>query len=352
MSVKSICEKIISGADATFDDIVCLLKSGRKELACLQKYAVDVRNLYVGNAVHLRGLIEFSNICTCDCRYCGIRKSNCNVSRYTMSKESILNSARYSYENGYGSVVLQSGERRDAQFTEFVADVVSEIKRIGNGALGITLSCGEQSEETFKMWKSSGADRYLLRIETTDEELFARLHPGSDLDKRKAALENLKSLGYITGTGVMVGLPGQSVEMLARDVLYFKALDADMIGLGPYVTHCDALLDEFGDDCDARRQERLEMSYRMISVCRLVLKNVNIAASTALSALDAENGRLNGLLSGANVIMPNTGDAEKRKEYYLYSNKPDTGEPLEQIRRSVAGADCTLELFTQGNPPR
>ena len=350
--MTDICKKSLAGTPLDFEEILRILTCSDEDFSIVQKYACAVRGKYVGNVVHLRGLIEFSNICTCDCRYCGIRKSNSCVKRYTLSKDDILSAAQFSFEAGYGSVVLQSGERRDEEFVSFVEDVVSSIHKIGNGALGITLSCGVQSKEVYSRWKNAGANRYLLRIETTDRKLFEQLHPDDDFDERKAALAGLKAAGYITGTGVMTGLPGQSAEMLAHDILYFRDLGADMIGLGPYVTHETAVLEEFGIDTPARRRERLSWAYRMIAASRLVLKDVNIASATALSALDPENGRLNGLLSGANVIMPNTGSAEQRKEYELYANKPETVESLADIRNSVERAGCTLELFTQGNPPR
>lgn len=352
MNAEQICEKSLAGKDLTLEEITYLIKSSGKEYETLRAYARLTREKYVGNVIHLRGLIEFSNICTCDCRYCGIRKSSRSVSRYTMSTEEILAAAEYSWKAGYGSVVLQSGERRDREFVDFVADVTGKIKELSSGELGITLSCGVQTPEVYKYWKDSGAGRYLLRIETADEKLFSQLHPDGDFAERKQALDDLKKCGYITGTGIMTGLPGQTCEMLAKDAAYFRSLGADMIGLGPYITHREAVLEEFGSDSAARQRERLELAYKMIAVCRVMLKNVNIASSTALSALDPEHGRIEGLMSGANVIMPNAGTVSRRKDYHLYNNKPDTGEPLEAIRKSIEDSGCTIELFTQGNPPR
>lgn len=352
MNIGAICEKSIAGEQLTFEELIYLLNTHGEEYETLRRYAREVRKEYVGDVVHLRGLIEFSNICVCDCRYCGIRKSNRHVNRYCMSIEDILSAAEFSWKKGYGSVVLQSGERRDGEFIDFVCDAVKKIKHLSNNELGITLSCGVQTSDTYRKWHEAGADRYLLRIETTNRDIFKQLHIENNFDERIEALENLKDCGYITGTGIMTGLPGQSVEMLAKDILYFKELDADMIGLGPYIPHEDAVLEEFGIDTPVRKRERLELTYKMIAVCRLVLKNVNIAAATALSALDAERGRLEGLNSGANVIMPNAGDKERRKDYYLYANKPDTGEAFDMIVEDVKAANCELELFTQGNPPR
>ncbi|MBQ7396616.1 MAG: [Lentisphaeria bacterium] len=352
MNTARLCQDILSGKEPVFAEIVHLLNAEGEDFETLRSFARRAREQYVGNVVHLRGLIEFSNICIRDCRYCGIRKSNCNVNRYLMGKDDILAAAEYSWKTGYGSVVLQSGERQDDEFVDFVTDITRSIKELSNGELGITLSCGVQSIDVFKMWKDAGADRYLLRIETTNQQLFETLHPGEEYSKRKAALFDLKKCGFITGTGVMTGLPAQSVEMLAQDVLFFKELDADMIGLGPYIPHEHAVLEEFGADTPERQRERLMLAYKMIAVCRLVLKNVNIAAATALSALDPERGRVDGLNSGANVVMPNAGNKSCRKDYYLYQNKPDTGEELPVISAGIAEAGCTVELFTQGNPPR
>lgn len=352
MNTVQICEKALAGKNIEFEEIVYLLNTSGREYDVLRDYARRTRKQYVGDVVHLRGLIEFSNVCTCDCRYCGIRKSNTSVCRYTMSEEEILSAAEFSWKAGFGSVVLQSGERRDEEFVEFVAGITEKIKKLSSNELGITLSCGVQSPETYRYWKASGADRYLLRIETANEALFDSLHPDGDFAARKAALREIKNCNYITGTGVMTGLPGQNSEMLAKDVEFFRDLGADMIGLGPYVTHGEAVLDEFGTDTPERQRTRLEQAYKMMAVCRVMLRNVNIAAATALSALDPERGRVEGLLSGANVIMPNTGSIIRRKEYNLYNNKPDTAEPLAVIQQSISESNCSIELFTQGNPPR
>ena len=351
MSIRDICRKALEGQHLDTDAIKELLDCSEKEYPVLQSAAQEARRRYVGDVIHLRGLVEFSNICTCDCRYCGIRRSNSNTGRYTMAMEDIIYAAQTAYQEHYGSVVLQSGERSDPQFTGFVTDMVKQVKSIGNGKLGITLSCGIQTPEVYRKWREAGADRYLLRIESSDRKLFESLHPDTDFDLRCQALRDLKSAGYILGTGVMVGLPGQTTEMLSRDIDFFRSINADMIGLGPYVTHPDAVLDDFGTDSNSRKQERLFMTCKMICVCRLVLKDVNIASATALSALDPENGRLRGLLAGANVIMPNTGNPEHRKDYFLYANKPDTAESIDSIRRTAELAGCTVELDTPGNPP-
>ena len=351
MSISEICRKALDGQYIRIEEIEELLLCPESEYPVLQSAAQQVRKEMVGDVIHLRGLIEFSNICSCDCRYCGIRKSNHNVGRYTMSIEDICYAAQTAYDEHYGSVVLQSGERSDPQFVDFVTSMLKQVKSIGSGKLGITLSCGIQTPEVYKRWRDAGADRYLLRIESTDRRLFERLHPDTDFDLRCQALRDLKSAGYILGTGVMVGLPGQTAEMLSRDIDFFRTIDADMIGLGPYVIHSDAVLDDFGVDSDRRKAERMFMTCKMISVCRIVLKDVNIASATALSALDPERGRLRGLLAGANVIMPNTGNPVHRKDYFLYDNKPDTAESLESIRAAAALAGCTVELDTPGNPP-
>lgn len=300
-----------------------------------------------GKFVNLRGLIEFSNVCTCDCLYCGIRRSNGKVSRYTMSMEEILRAAGSSGEFGYGSVVLQSGERSDAAFVDFVTEVLERIRRLPF-RLGITLSCGEQSMETLLRWREAGAKRYLMRIESSSEAIFRAIHPvETSFARRRDALTRLRRAGYVTGSGVMIGLPGQSVDDLARDIDFFREADLDMIGMGPFIPQEDTPLGQRFPDPPGAADRRLESSLRMIAVTRLVLRDVNIASSTALQAIDPENGRQRGILAGANVLMPNTGDVSRRRDYQLYDGKPSLDENSREIR-----AGLIASLAAIGESPR
>ncbi len=307
----------------TRDDLIYLL--GLTERDAMEKLfdrAYEAKTKYVGNKVYFRGIIEFSNICEKDCFYCGIRKSNRNVVRYRMSEEEILEGARFAYESNYGSVVLQSGERSDPVFAGFVERVVKAIKELSNGNLGITLSLGEQSDETYRRWFAAGAHRYLLRIETSNEALYGRLHPRDhSFRKRLECLGILAGIGYQVGTGVMIGLPGQTLEDLADDILFFEKMDIAMVGMGPYLVHKDTPLSSEISDFEAIKERQLDLALKMIAVTRLYLKDVNIASTTALQAL-APTGREMGLRAGANIIMPNITITRYRSSYQLYDNKP------------------------------
>ena len=313
-----------------------------------------VRLAEVGRKVYLRGLVEVSNICRRDCLYCGIRRSNAEVRRYSLAREEILADVRRAVELGYGAVVLQGGERCDEIFCRFIEDTVRAIRELPR-APGITLSFGEESLEVYRRWRAAGAARYLLRIESTDPALFRRIHSAeSGLEARAAALDRLREAGFQLGTGVMIGLPEQSVEMLARDIDFFRRIDADMIGMGPYIPHpATPLGAEFPADAETNAR-RLALGIRMIAVTRLVLRDVNIAATTALQTLDPERGRERGLLAGANVIMPNIGEVEHRRDYQLYEGKPGIDENAEAIRRalekSVAAVGDTIAYGEEGTP--
>ena len=282
----------------------------------------------VGPAVHPRGLIEFSNICDRGCFYCGIRRGSPGT-RYTLSEEQIIRAARRSFQAGYGSMTLQAGERRDREFLDFLVAVLRRIKRETRSpelpeGLGITLSVGEQSREEYERLYEAGAHRYLLRIETSDPELFARLHPpGQRFDRRLRALGDLKEIGYQVGTGVMIGVPGQDEGSLARDVEFFREIDADMIGMGPYLEPREpvaALMKERGLAPAPPPDERLRLSLRMIAITRIVLRDVNIAATTALEVL-APGSRESALAHGANVLMPILTPRRRRGGYELYRGK-------------------------------
>jgi len=289
--------------------------------------ARNTKMLHIGNVVHFRGLIEFSNVCRKNCYYCGIRRDSKQVSRYTMSSDEIIATARYAYENGFGSVVLQSGEINSPTFTEFIENIIKKIHEETGGQLGITLSLGEQTEETYLRWRQAGAHRYLLRIETSDPLLYNRLHPNDTLHSYNTRLDcllTLKKLDYQVGTGVMVGLPFQTITDLANDLLFMYHLDIDMCGMGPYIEHAQTPLYEYRDDLLPLKQ-RFQLTLRMIALLRLLMPDINIAATTALQAIDPM-GREKAIQIGANIIMPNITPAKYRNHYLLYENKPCTDE--------------------------
>lgn len=324
----------------TTDEILALLRTDRPDDLFAAAYAEKCTR--VGKRVSLRGLIEFSNVCGKNCYYCGIRAGNAKVARYRLSEDEIVAAARQAERARYGSVVLQSGEVASEANTAFVERVVSRLHAEFGDALGVTLCLGEQSEETYRRWRAAGAHRYLLRIESSNPELYAKLHPAShSWQARVDCLRTLKRLGYITGSGVMIGVPGQTLEDLASDIAFFAQEDLDMIGMGPFIPHPDTPLGEGLAMTPDWKRHQVELGCRMIAVARLALKDVNIAATTALEALDPQ-GREKGLLAGANVMMPNVTPAKWRGDYKLYSDKPCqdesadlVGDVLERRIRSI-----------------
>lgn len=271
--------------------------------------ADEVRKEFVGDEIHLRALIEFSNICKQNCFYCGVRAENKNIDRFRLNKEDIIELAENALNNDYKTIVMQSAE--DVYFNaERLAEIIKEIKKHDTA---ITLSIGERTYEEYKILKEAGADRFLLRIETTDKELYKKLHPNMDYENRIRCLKDLKKLGYETGTGCLVGLPGQTLESLAGDILFFKELDADMIGLGPLIPHKDTPLRDL-------KADSFWLSLKVMAIVRLLMPDINIPATTAMETIQ-ENGRILALQSGANVVMPNVTEENERKKYEIYPGK-------------------------------
>jgi biotin synthase len=287
----------------------------------------------VGNLVNLRGLIEIGNICRKNCYYCGIRSGNTNLKRYQLTQEEILHCAELAIKFNYGSIVLQGGELDSPDFIDFIEDTLRKIKTISNNQLGITLSLGEQTLETYKRWYAAGAHRYLLRIETSSALLYAKLHPEShSFTKRLECLHLLREANYQVGSGVMFGFAGQTYSDMAKDLLFLKKLDVDMVGMGPYSIHKDTPLGATHPALDNNKQ--LKLGLKMIAILRLIMPDINIASTTVLQAL-APNGRELGLLAGANVIMPNLSDVIYRKAYQLYDNKPGIDENALESRENL-----------------
>ncbi len=316
-------------------------------------YAVKAR--LVGKIAWFRGIVEFSNICSKDCYYCGIRKSNSKPHRFVIPEEDIIKSAVWSWKAEYGSAVLQSGERSDPKYVDMVERVIREIKKQTNGELGLTLSLGEQSEETYQRWFEAGAHRYLLRIETSNPDLYKKMHPQDHhFEVRLDCLNRLRRAGFQVGTGVMIGLPFQNLRHLAEDVLFFKKQDVDMIGMGPYIFHNDTPLAQYRSEWELPADRLLNLGLKMIAVTRLVLRDVNIASTTALQALQ-DDGRELGLKAGANVIMPNATDTQYRESYQLYENKPCLDENASMCRgclqRRIEAIGETIGFGGWGDSP-
>ncbi len=279
----------------------------------------------VGDKVYLRGLVEISNICRKNCLYCGIRRDNHAAGRYEISSEEVLQSAEFAYREGYASMVIQGGERTDRAFINKITSLLKEIKQ--RWPLGITLSLGEQPLEVYREWFEAGAHRYLLRIESSTRELYEKIHPADithSYDSRVQALKDLRTAGYQVGTGVMIGLPFQTAAHLADDLLFFKKMDIDMCGMGPYLEHSQTPLYRWRHLL-LPQERRLELSVTMVALLRLLMPDINIAATTAMQAIDPY-GREKAIMAGANVLMPNLTLSEVRENYQIYQNKPGIGE--------------------------
>lgn len=289
----------------------------------LFKQADEVRNQYVGDEVHLRGLIEFSNICRNNCLYCGIRKGNAKAVRYHMSEEELVETARKAADIGFKTIVMQSGE--DMFYTK---DKMSRIiERIKKFDVAVTLSVGEREYEDYKAWREAGADRYLMRIETTDKDLYHKLDPNMSWQHRFECLMMIKELGYELGSGIMVGLPEQTIESIAEDLLFLKQIGVDMSGIGPFIPHQETpLANEKGGT--------LHLALRTMAVQRLLMPDINIPATTAMESLHPQ-GRIMALQSGANVVMPNVTEGEYRKLYELYPGKAGVDDTPVHCRSTI-----------------
>lgn len=305
--MKDLILKAKNKHDLSFDEIVALLKYKNQDE--IFKAANEIREKYVGNGVHIRGLIEFSNVCKQNCKYCGIRAQNKCQERYRLSEDEIIQTVSEATNLGYKTIVLQSGE--DDYFDK--ERMISLIKKIKNYDVALTLSIGEKTYEDYEAYKVTGANRYLLRIETTDEKLYKTMHPNMSFENRKKCLYNLKKLGFETGTGCLIGLPNQTIESLAYDILFFQELEADMIGVGPFIATKNTPLEKDlnGD---------ISLSFKVMAIIRLLMPDINIPATTAMETL-LLNGREIALNAGANVVMINITPPIYRLKYNIYDNK-------------------------------
>ena len=326
--MKHLLDKLERDGVLKPSEFVQLIENRTPEIAeDLFRRARKVRHCHYGTDVFIRGLIEFTNYCKNDCLYCGIRCSNRKAQRYRLTEEEILDCCREGYELGYRTFVLQGGE--DPKFTpERIEMIVRSIKgKFPDCA--ITLSVGEHTRETYARWRAAGADRYLLRHETADAEHYASLHPKNlTLENRMRCLKDLKDLGYQVGCGFMVGSPGQTAEHLARDLLFLHDFRPEMVGIGPFIPHCDTPL-------GGEAAGSLELTVFLLGIIRLMLPDVLLPATTALATIHPE-GREMGIRAGANVCMPNLSPRAVREKYMLYNNKISTGEESAQSRDVLA----------------
>ena len=326
MSISDKIERLLIkaeiGRDLTREDIIALLRAPIDHSMDIFTAADRVRKQQMGNEIFLRGIIEFSNFCERNCLYCGLRKSNSKLNRYRMSEDEIIATAKQIKKAGVPTVVLQSGE--DSFYSQdIVCRLIERIRKETD--LIITLSIGERALDDYKAFQQAGANRYLLKHETASRELYKYLRPGCDWGNRMQCLRRLKQLGFETGTGNMVGLPGQTPEILADDLLVMKLLDADMLGIGPFIAHPDTPLAGIEND-------DLEITLRVLAVARLITRNTNIPATTALATLHPQ-GRILALQSGANVVMPDFTPDIYKSRYDIYPGRKDVGSAEEIISR-------------------
>lgn len=325
--MKNLIDKLHQEQILSAEEFRALLTNRSEETDLYARELADqVRQQVYGNQIYVRGLIEFTNYCKNDCLYCGIRRGNQNAVRYRLTLSQIMECCKMGYELGYRTFVLQGGE--DAYFNdERMCEIIRSIKKEYPDC-AVTLSLGERSEESYRAMHKAGADRYLLREETSVPEHYAMLHPKQmSLENRLHCLEILKKTGYQTGCGFMVGSPGWQLEYLARELCYIKKLRPHMIGIGPFIPHKDTV---FAKETGGS----LDLTLNLVAMLRLMNPNAMIPATTAVGTIDPR-GREKAILSGANVVMPNLSPVSVRKNYMLYDNKLCTGDEAAECRKCL-----------------
>jgi len=308
--------------------------SGQKDLNELFSFADSIRKQFCGDGIILRGIIEFSSFCNRECFYCGLNKNNRKLKRYRMNKDELLKAVEYLVSCNIKTVVLQSGEDEGLDAL-WLRDLVLEIK--SRFDIAITLSVGERSSDDYRIWKQAGADRYLLKIETSDEALYSSMHPQMKFMQRLDCLDVLRKLGYQVGSGNIIGLAGQTLKTIAQDIIFFKRGDFDMIGIGPFIPHQYTCL-------SGEQKGDVQLTLKTIALTRIVTKNAHIPATTALGSLDKDY-RLDGLKCGANVLMPNFTPQPYRKLYEIYPQKRCIDEPVGACNFCMDGMAKSLGRF-------
>lgn len=326
-----------------------LREQNPQKLEQLWTAADESRKKNVGDAVHLRGLLEISNYCVRHCAYCGLAADNKEMTRYRMNADEIFACAKEAQSYGYGTVVMQAGEDYGIE-SQWLADVIKRIKT--ELPLAVTLSMGERPFEDLQLWRNAGADRYLLRFETSDTKLYELIHPprpGQTTD-RFQILKQLQQLGYETGSGVMIGIPGQSYTTLANDIDIFRQYDMDMVGVGPYINNPLSALGVGDISPDIAPENQVPgtelMTYKVVALTRLICPQANIPSTTALATVNKKSGRELCLSRGANVVMPNVTPVEYRTKYEIYPGKACLNETAKQcqgcLRNRIASIGRTV----------
>lgn len=322
-TVSQILAKAQQQQSLSHQDLVILLNAQGEELDQLMAYSDQVRRETVGDIVHLRGIIEFSSYCRQQCCYCGLRAGNQTIERYRLSQEEILQAAQTAVQSGYRTLVLQSGED-DHYPVEAITEIVQELKKMD---IAITLSCGERDYSVYERWRQAGADRYLIKQETADPVLYQALRPGHRLEERLQCQHWLKELGYQLGSGCMIGLPGQTLDTLAEDILLMQRMNVDMSGMGPFIPHQQTPLK------DAPKGST-DLTLKMLAVARITMPWLLLPATTSLATLHPQ-GRALALQAGANVIMPNVSPQEFRQLYQIYPDKLCIHDPVGDHRQQL-----------------
>ena len=344
--MKQIIDRLREKHELAADEYrVLLTMQNPQDVEYLICQAREVAQQQFGQGIFLRGLIELSNVCRNDCLYCGIRRSNRNVTRYTLTREKILESCKLGYEIGFRTFVLQGGEWGEER-SQWIANIIKDIRQ-GWPDCAITLSLGEHPRETYALWRDAGADRYLLRHETHNERLYSLLHPhGMTIQHRLQCLDWLKELGYQVGAGIMVGSPFQSLKSIVEDLQYLVAFQPHMIGIGPFIPQHDTPFAHFPAGT-------VDMTSRLYAILRLAMPQALIPSTTAMASLSPD-GRLRGILAGANVVMPNLSPEENRAQYSLYDNKASLGAESVQGIKALENELATIGYhidWSRGDSP-
>jgi len=336
-----LIDKLEQNKNLNDEELKLLLTNHDKEVSeYLYKKADEVRQKAYGKDVYIRGLIEISNICKNDCFYCGIRCSNKNVERYRLTKDEILSCVEEGYKNGFRTFVLQGGE--DGYYTdEILCDIIKDIKTMYPNCC-VTLSLGERTKESYQKLYDAGAERYLLRHETAEREHYSKLHPEKmSYFNRMECLQNLKSIGFQTGCGFMVGSPYQTIDNIVKDLRFIKEFEPEMCGIGPFIPHKDT---KFKNE----KTGSLDLTLKLLAIVRLMLPEVLLPATTALATID-KDGRKLGLKAGANVIMPNLLPIQTAKKYSLYNNKLHEEYDMESLKKEIENAGYELVISRGDN---
>ncbi len=324
-SIKTTSGKKMSVAsDCTKEELVaCLQERDSLKIDELIQSAYKVKADNIGKKVYLRGVIELSNICTKNCYFCGIRQLNSNIDRFELTENQVIDASRFAWESGYGSIILKAGERGSKRYQNKVTRLIKAIKEISGGMLGITLSLGEQPREIYQEWFNAGAHRYLLRIESSNPDLYARIHPKNhhhSWEKRVQSIMELKEIGFMTGSGVMIGMPYQTTSDLADDLLFMKNMGLHMVGMGPYLKHQDTPMGKL-----ITENQTLDLSLKMVALLRHMMPTINIAATTSMQVIDPF-GRERAVLAGANIIMPNITPSVTKSSNRNFEKMPEVND--------------------------